>query len=37
MLYYPWYQEDTDILGGYSTYEEQYHYVHATIVANEKI
>ena len=35
MLYYQWYQEDTDILGGYSTYEEHYHHVHTTIVANE--
>ena len=35
MLYYPWYDEDTDLLGGYATYEEHYHHVHATIVANE--
>ena len=35
MLYYPWYDEDTDLLGGYATYAEHYHHVHATIVANE--
>ena len=35
MLYYLWYQEDTDIFDGYSTYEEYYHHVRATIVANE--
>ena len=23
-LYYPWYNEDADLLGGYSTYEEHY-------------
>ena len=27
MLYYPWYNEDTDLLGGYSTYEEHYRHV----------
>ena len=35
MLYYPWYNENTDLLGGYSTYEEHYHHVHAIILANE--
>ena len=35
MLYYPWYDEDTDLLGGYASYEEHYRHVHATIVANE--
>ena len=35
MLYYPGYNEDTDILGGYSTYEEHYCHVYATVVANE--
>ena len=36
MLYYPWYNEDTDLLGGYSTYEEHYNNVHSVISANEK-
>ena len=35
MLYFPWYNEDTDLLGGYATYEEHYRHVHATVVANE--
>ena len=35
MLYFPWYNEDTDLLGGYTTYEEHYHHVHAIVVANE--
>ena len=35
MLYFPWYNEDTDLLGGYATYEEHYHHVHAIVVANE--
>ena len=35
MLYYPWYNEQTDLLGGYSTYEEYYRHVHSTVVANE--
>ena len=35
MLYLPWYDEDTDLLGGCSTYEEHYHHVYSTVVANE--
>ena len=35
MLYYPWYNEQADLLGGYSTYEEHYRHVHSTVVANE--
>ena len=35
MLYYPWFDEDTDLLGGYSSYEEHYNRVHSTISANE--
>jgi hypothetical protein len=35
MLYYPWYNEQADLLGGYSTYEEYYRHVHSTVVANE--
>ena len=36
MLYYPWYDEDVDLLGGYSTYEEHYNNVHSIISSNEK-
>ena len=35
MLYFPWYNETTDLLGGYSTYEEHYHHVKHVIIANE--
>ena len=35
MLYYPWYNEQADLIGGYSTYEEHYRHVHSTVVANE--
>ena len=35
MLYYPWYNEQADLIGGYSTYEEHYRHVHPTVVANE--
>ena len=35
MLYYPWYVEETDLLGGYSMYEEHYNNVHSTVYANE--
>ena len=35
MLYFPWYNESTDLLGGYSTYEEHYNYVKHIIIANE--
>ena len=35
MLYLPWYSEDSDLLGGYSTYQEHYQHVYATILANE--
>ena len=35
ILYYPWFDEDTDLLGGYSSYEEPYNRVHSTISANE--
>ena len=35
MLYYPWYNEQTDLLGDYSTYEEHYRHVHSTVLANE--
>ena len=35
MLYYPWYDEQADLLGGYSTYEQHYRHVHSTVLANE--
>ena len=36
MLYFPWFNESTDLLGGYSTYEEHYNHVKSTITGNEK-
>ena len=36
MLYYPWYDEQTDLLGGYSSYEEHYRNVHSTVLTNEQ-
>ena len=36
MLYYPWYNEDTDLLGGYETYEQHYQHVQSIVQANEK-
>ena len=35
MLYFPWYSASTDLLGGYSTYEEHYNHVKHIITANE--
>ncbi len=35
MLYYPWYNESTDLLGGYSTYEQHYHHVRSIVLVNE--
>lgn len=35
MLYFPWYNESTDLLGGFSTYEEHYHHVKSIALANE--
>ena len=35
MLYFPWYNEQTDLLGGYSTYEQHYNHVKSLVVANE--
>ena len=35
MLYFPWYSESTDLLGGYSTYEEHYNHVKHIITANQ--
>ena len=35
MLYFPWFNEDTDLLGGYGTYEEHYYHVRDVVIANE--
>ena len=35
MLYFPWYNEQTDLLGGYSTYEQHYNHVKSLVIANE--
>ena len=31
MLYYPWYDEQADLLGSYSTYEEHYRHVYDVV------
>ena len=36
MLYFPWYNEQSDLLGGCATYEEHYHNVVSVVVANEQ-
>ena len=35
MLYYPWYDEEADLLGGCATYEEHYRLVHDVVHDNE--
>lgn len=35
MLYYPWYDEQRDLLGGYETYEEHYGHVYDDVHTNE--
>ena len=35
MLYYPWYDEQADLLGGYETYEQHYNHVKNIVQANE--
>ncbi len=35
MLYYPWYDEDTDLLGSFTTYEQDYNNVRSIVIANE--
>ena len=35
MLYYPWYVEHSDLLGGYATYREHYTHVKSVVLANE--
>lgn len=34
MLYFPWYNEDTELLGGYATYTEHYNSVCHIVLAN---
>ena len=36
MYYYPWYHEETDLLGGYDTYEQHYQHVQAIAHTNEQ-
>ena len=36
MLYYPWYHEERDLLGGYDTYEQHYQHVQAIVDTNEQ-
>ena len=36
MLYYPWYDEDVDSLGGYATYEEHYRHVQSIVQTHEQ-
>ena len=36
MLYFPWYNEQVDLLGIYSTYEEHYRHVRSVVVGNEQ-
>ena len=35
MLYFPWYNEQSDLLGGYSTYQEHFHHVQRIVLHNE--
>ena len=35
MLYYPWYDEEKDLLGGYASYVEHYEQVRAVVIENE--
>ena len=35
MLYYPWRDEDTDLLGGYTSYSDHYMHVYQTIQCNQ--
>ena len=36
MLYYPWYNEHRDLLGGYATYKEHYQHVQSIVDSNEQ-
>ena len=35
LLYFPWYDEQRDLLGGYSSYEEHYQHVQRIVIDNE--
>ena len=35
MLYYPWFDEQADLLGGYPSYEAHYRHVSDTVLTNE--
>ena len=35
MLYYPWYDEENDLLGGCASYAEHYEQVRAVVIENE--
>ena len=35
MLYFPWYDEQRDLLGGFSSYEEHYQHVQQIVIDNE--
>ena len=35
MLYYPWFDEQSDLLGGYPSYEAHYRHVCDTVRTNE--
>ena len=35
MLYYPWYDEQSDLQAGYETYEQHYEHVKSIVLANE--
>ena len=35
MLYYPWYDEESDLLGGCASYAENYELVRAVVIENE--
>ena len=36
MLYFPWFDEATDLLGDYATFEEHYFHVQSVVLANER-
>ena len=36
MVYYPWYNEQRDLLGGYATYAEHYQHAQSIVHANEQ-
>ena len=36
MLYYPWYNEQIDLLGGYETFQQHYNHVKTIVLNNQK-